>query len=93
MNETAIILSTLAICFSGIALIMGCIAISICVGLKNSTHTIQWKTLDNPFTNDPDPLSEEADELIKENPLRVKKKKPEPEDFPFMDDIADQSNF
>lgn len=95
MNEVAIILSTLAVCLSVIALVMGCIAVSICVGLKNSTHTIQWKTLDNPF-------QEEAEELLGD-PMsegtepgptnRAPKKRVNPEDYAFMDDVTDQSNF
>jgi hypothetical protein len=98
MNEVAIIISALAICLSTVALIVGCIAISICVGLKNSTHTIQWKTLDNPFKDEAEELLNETDPELNggdpfaENPLRRKKEK-EPEDFSFMEDVSEHSNF
>lgn len=93
MNEALLIVGILAILFSLIALIVGCIAISICVGLKNSTHTIQWKPLD--FKEVEDPLKEFMDdELVpEENPLKKKKKPKDPEDFAFMEDVTDQSNF
>jgi hypothetical protein len=99
MNEALIIVSTLAILFSLIALIMACIAISVCVGLKNSTHSIVWKPLDADTGGEAgkDHTDEflKDDEIPDENPFKRKsaaKEKP-PEDFDFMEDVADQNNF
>lgn len=101
MNEAVIIVCTLAILLSCIALTIGCIAIALVVGLKNSTHTIQWKTLDNPHTSQdeeeiPGLEEEESNDPLAENPLKRKKKESEPApqaDFPFMEDVTDQNGF
>lgn len=59
MSEV-IILGTLlltALIFSVVALIIGCISLSLIVGLKNSTHKIQ---MFDPFTNEVSDIGEEA---------------------------------
>ena len=43
---TALIVSIVAAVLASIALVVGCIGLSIIVGLKNSTHTVQYQPLD-----------------------------------------------
>lgn len=52
-NEAIVVgLSVAAVVLSGVAIVLGSIAIAICVGLKNSTHKIQYVPLEDPFIND-----------------------------------------
>lgn len=87
MNEAIIIVSTLAIIFSGIALIVSCVGIAMVCGFLRSTHTVQWKTLDNPFQQEAEELLEETEEIVEP------KKNKRPKDFAFMDEVADMNNF
>jgi len=45
----ALSLSIAALLLSAVSLIIGCVALAIIVGLKNSTHQIQYI---NPFSDD-----------------------------------------
>lgn len=92
MNEALFIVSILAIILSVVALIIGCISIAMISGFLRSTHTIQWKTLENPYPDmSLDPMSEEVSGDIP-NPLK-RKKKAEKEDYAFMEEVSEQSNF
>lgn len=102
MNEALIIISVLAILFSLIALIMGCVSVAMVCGFLRSTHTIQWKTLDSapseefPIDLDDDPLAEFSDSPLPEvNPFK-RKKKEDPEETlvqQVMEEVTQDSNF
>lgn len=106
MNEAVIIVSTLAVCFSAIALICSCVAIALVAGFTRSTHTVQFKPLGLPGETQEikDPLADLLDEeKVEENPFKRKKRnwdletgKPidtETEQKEFMDDVTDANNF
>lgn len=101
MNEAVIILCTLSVCFSIIALICGLVSIALVAGFTRSTHTVQFKPLQTNGDENisRDPLEEILnDEPIEENPFR-RKPKPEPktdtesEQKEFMEDVTDSNNF
>ena len=83
MNEIFIVLSITATLFSVVALVLGCIALAMVVGLSRSTHTVQFKEVTPPSIQD-DPfkpietleeeIQEEADSVLQL--MRAKKKKP-----------------
>lgn len=82
MNEIFIVLSITATLFSVVALILGCIALAMVVGLSRSTHTVQFKEITPPSIQD-DPfkpvetieeeIQEEADSVLQL--MRSKKEK------------------
>lgn len=53
MQEVAIIISVISIVFSIIAIFFGCLGISVVIGLKNSTHSIQYVPVDEVPLEDP----------------------------------------
>ena len=67
--------SVAAFALSLIALIIGCVSLAITVGLKNSTHRIQYVPLDNPFDEEgkdktkPNSFTEAVDEIFEEELL------------------------
>lgn len=54
-------LSLGAFAFSTVALVIGCMAWSTVVGLKNSTHQVQYVPIDDPDVNDRDEGEYEQD--------------------------------
>jgi len=64
MQVLMLICSIVSLIMSVIALIVGCISISIFVGLKNSTHKIEWRPIEDPYKN-----SEEDIEEFNEDPI------------------------
>lgn len=57
------------------AITLSCISISMIVGFKNSTHTIEWKPLETPKVEDDPFLSTEDEDLsVYENPNKRKPK-------------------
>ncbi len=50
--EVLAILTGVAIVLSGIAITIGCIGLSIIVGLKNSTHKIQYVPIEHDETDE-----------------------------------------
>jgi hypothetical protein len=85
----------LTIPLSCIAILLSCVAIAVVVGLKNSTHRIEWKTLDTANAESPEE-SEDMDEegMMEENPNKRRLKNapfapfPDPpkEEEPFFDE-------
>jgi hypothetical protein len=70
------IFSFLSILFSLAALIIGCVALSFVIGLKNSTHQVVFKPVDETKEMDPffPEVEEKAEDLLGENPnKRIKK--------------------
>lgn len=90
------ILSVLLLCtipLSCIAILLSCICISIVVGLKNSTHKIEWKT----YEPTPD-YEKEAEEfstpiLKEENPNKRIKDNPPFNPYPKELEDADEDDF
>lgn len=80
MNEAVIIISVLAILFSLISLIVGCVAISMVCGFLRSTHTVTWKPLDVGGA-----IGDEGEDGDEE-PTK-------PKDFGFMEDVAESNNY
>lgn len=85
---------------SSIAIILSCVSIAIVVGLKNSTHRIEWKTFD-PYAEGSekteDIIEDEIDEPMLNPNRRVARAQPftpfptqAPEEEPFTD--ADDPN-
>lgn len=83
MNEIFIVLSITATLFSVVALILGCIALAMVVGLSRSTHTVQFKEITPPSIQDDlfkpvetieEEIQEETDSVLQL--MRSKKKKP-----------------
>ena len=56
--------SIISVIMSVIAIILGCISVSMIVGLKNSTHKIEWMPIKDPYKN-----AEEDVEEFNENPI------------------------
>ena len=54
-ENLAIALGLFGAVTGGVSLVLSGVAVAICVGLKNSTHRIQYVPLDNPFTDDETP--------------------------------------
>lgn len=98
MNEVSIIVSTLAILFSLVALIVGCVAISMVSGFLRSTHTVSWQPLvgkdveENEEVDD-GPFAQDADAITTARAPKLKRKPVAPSDFAFMEDVADSSNY
>lgn len=52
MYDTLVICaSTIAAVLSVLSILLSCIAISVVVGFKNSTHNVQYMPIDNPFSD------------------------------------------
>lgn len=101
MLNVLVIVSVVAILFALVALVVGCIALSIVVGVKNSTHQVVWKSLEpeklDPFGEIDGDEDEEIDQNVNPN-KRFKKfenaelEKTE-EEFADLDDPGITSNF
>lgn len=97
MDNLSLVLSSVALLIGVFAFACSCVAISFIVGLKNSTHKIEWKTYDPDRDS---PSEEEGVEedigipMMEENPnKRIKRNEPfapfpsEPkEEEPFFDE-------
>jgi hypothetical protein len=62
------LISILSIILSIIAIVLSCISISIFVGLKNSTHRIEFRPVPEP-DNTMKFKDEEIEELAKDDPI------------------------
>ena len=51
--------------FSILALMLGGFSVIMVVGLRNSTHRIEWKPIQDPFKNDPEDVED-----FEEDPLK-----------------------
>lgn len=65
METWTLIFSIISIIMSIFALALGAYAAIIVVGLRNSTHRIEWRPVESPFTN-----SEEDVEEFHEDPIK-----------------------
>jgi hypothetical protein len=89
-NETVIVLSLFAFTFSLVSLVLSCIGLSVIVGLKNSTHKVEWKTYD-PFKEADAELAEPELPLVNPNKIKNNLKISDPfppvavEEEPFID--------
>ena len=53
------LMSATSLLFSTVALILSCVAVSIFVGLKNSTHRVQYVPIDPNEKSDPKELDKQ----------------------------------
>lgn len=84
MNEILLVLSIVAILFSIVGLIVGCVSLAMVIGLSRSTHTVQFKEItpptiqDDPFSplevNMEEEVADEAEKVL--SLMKSKKKKP-----------------
>lgn len=97
MDNLSLVLSCVGLAIGLLAFTCSCVAISFIVGLKNSTHKIEWKTWSPTGAESPSEEEEEDDEfegMLEENPnkRRVRNEPftpfPEPpkEEEPFFDE-------
>ena len=107
MFNTLIIISSIAAILSTVALIIGCVALTFVIGVKNSTHQVVWKEAD-PHKND-DPFTEDEEDFeIQSEPIENPNKRIKPttykkfenaellkaeESFRDLDDPSITSNF
>ena len=57
--ETLILVCTIISTIMSIfALALGGFSVIMVVGLKNSTHRIEWRPVDDPFKNDPEDIED-----------------------------------
>jgi Trk-type K+ transport system membrane component len=94
MTEALIVVSAVALVLATISLAAGVAALSMVIGIKNSTHQVVWKPVEevspDPFI---DSLVEETMEpVLGENPNKRKARTVE-EAFADMDDPTISSNF
>lgn len=82
-----------AITFSLVALITAIAALAMVIGMKLSTHRIEWKPLDleAEVASPEEIIAEEEDEDLLAKALELQKKKKKQEDP--LDSIAETSNF
>lgn len=82
----------LSIIISILALLVALAALALTIGMKLSTHSIEWKPLEThqPFDDEPENKDIEEDEFL-EKALNLQKKKKKLEDP--MDDVFKSSNF
>lgn len=62
-ENLAIALGLFGALAGGVSLLLSAVAISVVVGLKNSTHKIQYMPLDNPFSDVDDEPQQTAPEV------------------------------
>ena len=97
MINTLLIVSTLAILFSLIALIVSVVSLAFVIGLKNSTHQVVWKPVDEPKDDDPfdfnNNLYPEDEELVNPNKRIKKEVKEDEEDLVDLTDPTVTSGF
>lgn len=84
------LLEMFAISFGFIAMLTSIAALSMVIGMKLSTHKIEWKPLEtNEFKPELDQEEKEDDEVLKKAlGLQKKKKQEDP-----LDAVAETSNF
>lgn len=80
MDNLATVIACVGLLLGMAAFVCSCVAISFIVGLKNSTHRIEWKTFDphgNKSQEDEPEEEIDGEAMILDNPnKRVKKNKP-----------------
>lgn len=89
MNSITLILGISALAVSIAGLVIGCLALSAVIGLKNSTHQVTWKEIEPAKAEDPFQVEEEP--IAEMNPN--KRIKTEEEDLVDLDDPAITSGF
>lgn len=72
MSNAAFIIAGVAFALSVIGCLAGFTAITIVVGLKNSTHSIQWKEIDTAKPIDPFEVEEEEVDMTVNPNKRLK---------------------
>jgi hypothetical protein len=97
MSVSLLIVSGVALVLAAIGCFAGFTAIALVVGLKNSTHTIQWKPVEEPTANSPvddfDPFAnEELAPNVEINPNKRTKLQVVKEDFGDLDNPEITSN-
>ena len=90
MTSISLILGISALAVSIAGLVVGCIALSAVIGLKNSTHQVTWKEIE-PAKEADDPFQVEEEPIAEMNPN--KRIKTEEEDLVDLDDPAITSGF
>lgn len=85
MDNLSLVLSCVALSIGLIAFTCSCLAISFIVGLKNSTHKIEWKTY-NPYDEDETPRkkTDEPEEELDGEAMMVNPNKRIPRQEPFV---------
>lgn len=95
MDNLSLVIGCVGLGIGLIAFACSCVAISFIVGLKNSTHRIEWKTLDTHQEIEEDEDDElDGEPLMEVNPnKRIKRNEPftpfpppPKEDVPFFDE-------
>jgi len=86
------IIAIVAVIVGGVALTVGTIALSLVIGIKNSTHQVIWKPLEEPKT--PEEVEDEDPFIYSEaeNPNKKIKPKDDEEDFADLSDPSVTSN-
>lgn len=84
MDSFLAVLLLTSIPLSCIAILLSCVSIAIVVGLKNSTHKIEWKTY-NPYDGeDEEPSTPEPEGEIDGEPMMANPNKRIPRQQPFV---------
>lgn len=100
MNEVDVVelaLAIVAVIIGGTALTVGSIALAIVIGIKNSTHQVVWKSLEEPKKGEDDPFEEDMDEQfadldVNPNKKLKKQKTEETEEQVELEDMTADSN-
>lgn len=90
MNEASFIVGACAFAMACISAFAGFTAIALVIGLKNSTHSIQWKEVPTAPVEDPFQIEEE-EAVLSQNPNK-RMKLVEKEEFADLDNPEVISN-
>lgn len=91
-DSLELIMAIVAVIIGGAALTVGSFALAIVVGIKNSTHQVVWKPLEEPKADEADVFGTVAEELdnVLNNPNK-KFKNETPTEDPEFADLSDAS--
>lgn len=88
-NDSAeLIFAIVATIIGGLALAISTIALALIVGIKNSTHQVVWKPLEEPKQDDPFAFEPEEEENLLNNPNK-RFKNDLPKEEPEFADLSD----
>ncbi len=83
----------LSILISALALVTSIAALSMVIGMKLSTHRVEWKPLEyDKFQEEEEEVKEEDPEELLERAFNLQRSKKKKQEDP-LEDIAETSNF
>lgn len=89
-DSVELIFAIVATIIGGLALTLSTVALALIVGVKNSTHQVVWKPVEQPEQDEEDDVFTQEPENLLNNPNK-KFKNEIPKEEPEFADISDPS--